>query len=330
MTNNFNASFYRVATIDTTNSSVRFIGQLTDYYINGNVLMKGNYNALGQKDGEFSWYYDNGQIHSIGPFIDDKLSGRWVYNLYNGQLFQVIEFRDGLFDVKEYYSTSGKPILKNGTGLWEKDIYEGSVYKVLTGKLKNGKRDGKWVLRYFNTGGVIATEVYEEGKLVKSIGSEGTSDELLSRFDNSLFYPETFKITEKFAIASGVYREDYPYLKSLRRKLHSQDNKVYTVVEQSPVYPGGIESLYQLISKSIHYPNDARRNGITGTVTIRFVVDENGVAGNFEVFKGIGGGCDDEAIRVLALMDQWIPGYIDGLPVKVEMLMPVKFNIAGQ
>ena len=71
----------------------------------------------------------------------------------------------------------------------------------------------------------------------------------------------------------------------------------------------------------------ARESGIQGVVYVTFVVEPDGSISNVRVIRGIGGGCDEEAIRVVKMMPKWIPGNQRGKPVRVQFNMPIKFTL---
>ena len=100
---------------------------------------------------------------------------------------------------------------------------------------------------------------------------------------------------------------------------------VFTIVEEMPGYPGGEEARMKFMADNIKYPQMAKESGITGTVYITFVVDENGKVIDAKVLRGIGGGCDEEAVRVVKMMPNWVPGKQAGKAVRVQYNMPVKF-----
>jgi protein TonB len=77
---------------------------------------------------------------------------------------------------------------------------------------------------------------------------------------------------------------------------------IFTVVEENPSFPGGESELHKFLSENIKYPQQATENGIQGTVYVSFVVDSKGNVTDAKVLRGIGGGCDEEAIRVVKLM----------------------------
>ena len=96
-------------------------------------------------------------------------------------------------------------------------------------------------------------------------------------------------------------------------------------VEKMPEFPGGQAKLYQYIAANIQYPEEARKNNIRGKVTTQFVVTAEGKITNIKIIQNLGFGCDEEAIRVLSSMPDWIPGSHNGKPVPVTFYLPVKF-----
>jgi len=117
---------------------------------------------------------------------------------------------------------------------------------------------------------------------------------------------------------------------------------IETVVEAPPVeiidpiimnpevaasYKGGMEAMVKFVSKNLRYPAIARRMGIEGTVFIGFIVGKSGEILDATVIKGIHPSCDAEAVRVVTLMKDWSPGMQAGAPVKVRMVLPIKFRL---
>lgn len=111
-------------------------------------------------------------------------------------------------------------------------------------------------------------------------------------------------------------------------KLDEQDkDTIFNVVEVMPEFPGGTEALFAYISKNIKYPENAKKEGINGRVFINFIVEKNGKVGEVKLLRGIGGGCDEEAMRVVSEMPNWKPGLQDGQPVRVSYNIPIKFAL---
>ena len=102
-------------------------------------------------------------------------------------------------------------------------------------------------------------------------------------------------------------------------------NKVYMIVEQQPEFPGGVTAMMKFISQNMRYPATARRMGTEGSVFVEFVVDQAGNITSAKTIKGIGAGCDEEAVRVINKMPAWKPGKQNGKPVRVRFVLPLKF-----
>ena len=105
------------------------------------------------------------------------------------------------------------------------------------------------------------------------------------------------------------------------------EQEVFTIVEQMPSFPGGDEKMYKYLGNNIKYPQVARETGIQGRVFVNFVVEPDGSVSNVKVLRGIGGGCDEEAMRVVKSMPKWKPGKQRGKPVRVSYNLPVNFKL---
>ena len=103
--------------------------------------------------------------------------------------------------------------------------------------------------------------------------------------------------------------------------------EIFTVVEEQPGYPGGEEARIGYLQQNIKYPEEAKELGIQGKVFVTFVVEVDGSISDVRVLRGIGGGCDEEAIRVVKSMPKWVPGKQRGVPVRVQFNLPIKFTL---
>ena len=102
---------------------------------------------------------------------------------------------------------------------------------------------------------------------------------------------------------------------------------VYTVVDQPPIPSGGQAGLTNYLLKNLRYPADAIRARIQGKVIVGFVVTDVGRIANVQVQQHVGGGCDEEAVRVIKGMPDWTPGQLSGKPVNVQTSLPVSFTL---
>ena len=112
------------------------------------------------------------------------------------------------------------------------------------------------------------------------------------------------------------------------------EQEIFQIVEEMPAYPGGDQKLMEFIAKGIKYPQIARETGIQGRVFVGFVrvfvgfvVEPDGSVSNVKVLRGIGGGCDEEAMRVVKSMPKWKPGKQRGKAVRVSYMLPVNFKL---
>lgn len=105
--------------------------------------------------------------------------------------------------------------------------------------------------------------------------------------------------------------------------------EIYTVVEETASPIGGMPQFYKYIGSNMKYPVSARRFGIEGKVFVQFVIEKDGSIKNVKVIKGIGGGCDEEAKRVMENAPNWNPGKQRGKPVKQQYTLPIQFSLGG-
>jgi len=107
----------------------------------------------------------------------------------------------------------------------------------------------------------------------------------------------------------------------------SADEQVFTIVEEMPSFPGGEAELFKYLGRNLNYPQTARNDGVSGVVYLTFVVEKNGRLRDAKVLRGIGGGCDEEALRLVSSMPPWIPGRQRGKPVNVQYNLPIRFTL---
>ncbi len=105
-------------------------------------------------------------------------------------------------------------------------------------------------------------------------------------------------------------------------------DEVLLIAEEMPEFTGGMPSLQKFIVENIQYPRQAMQLRLQGRVMISFTVDAEGKIKDMEILKGVGGGCELEALRVISLMPKWKPGKQNGKNVSVRYVLPVKFALA--
>ncbi len=105
------------------------------------------------------------------------------------------------------------------------------------------------------------------------------------------------------------------------------DEPLILVPEIAPEFPGGINALMNFIARNIRYPEMAREQMIQGRVYVSFIVEKDGSVSTIKLLRGIGGGCDEEAIRVVNAMPSWQPGRQNGRAVRVAYNLPIRFSL---
>lgn len=126
-------------------------------------------------------------------------------------------------------------------------------------------------------------------------------------------------------------RIDEPVGKSdVKQVVEDNSNEIFTSVEQSAEFPGGMDKFTNYLSKNMRYPAVARENNVQGRVIVTFVVEKDGSLTDIKVLRGIGSGCDEEAMRVIKNSPKWKPGIQNGRPVRQQYTVPIQFTLQDQ
>lgn len=126
------------------------------------------------------------------------------------------------------------------------------------------------------------------------------------------------EITEETEVEEIVFEEEPE---------EEEAEQIFLVVEESATFPGGMAEWNKFLRKNLKYPRQATRMGIEGAVFLSFIVDKQGQMSDIQVIRGIGGGCDEEAIRVLKSSPKWSPGKQRGRAVKSRMQLRIVFRL---
>ena len=111
----------------------------------------------------------------------------------------------------------------------------------------------------------------------------------------------------------------------VEEKEEEVEEEVVIIPDVNPEFNGGEAKLYEYLSENIKYPDLARDGGITGKVFVQFVVEKDGSITNIQVKRDIGGGCGEEAKRVVRGMPKWKPGKVGGRTVRSQFILPINF-----
>ncbi|MFD2572181.1 energy transducer TonB [Spirosoma soli] len=107
----------------------------------------------------------------------------------------------------------------------------------------------------------------------------------------------------------------------------ASERLVFTVVEQRPEFPGGMEKLAQYLDQNLRYPEAARNAKRKGRVFVTFIITDEGAIQDAHVLKSIDPELDAEAVRLVSSMPNWIPGKQAGRPVNVRFNLPIHFKL---
>lgn len=337
VTNKENASFIREADYDI--NTFELDGEIKDFSINGIPLMIGHYN-LDKRNGNFIFYYQNGNIKSQGNYKENNRDGIWEFYYENGKLKQKAIFMEDpgieLFTITEFYDRNGNQLIKNGTGTWINDSIESNsledngLFRLL-GHFKDSLKTGTWKLIRIQDSKLVHSESFRKGRFLTATIYEPLFDaygtlnsEILNKFpDENL---NKFEKTENFALDTAVFPSSL-LSADVTTILKNVTGKYYYIKNRRAMYPYGDQSLLQFISSNIKYPVSALQKKINGKVYIKVLVDSLGKPKEISVFKGVDNDLDLEAKRVISLIENWLPALNDGKPVESIISIPVSFEI---
>lgn len=107
----------------------------------------------------------------------------------------------------------------------------------------------------------------------------------------------------------------------------TKDGDVYFKADEMPVFPGGENAFISYISNNVKYPEEAKKEGISGKVFVSFIVSEAGKVADVKIEKGVCPSLDKESVRVVEGMPEWKPGKQDGKNVKVQLTIPIQYSL---
>ncbi|TWI98219.1 TonB family protein [Mucilaginibacter frigoritolerans] len=252
-------------------------------------------------------YYKSGKLKLLGYSktnnLNLKFQGKVTVFFPDGHKMRITNYENGemIGDIIEYYPNgmfyNRETITKLATGEEKTSLQDcsDSNGKVLA---KNG--NGTWLKLNSEL-----TKVKEEGPVINGI-EEG---EWHSRKSDSVEIITEYKNGKIVSVAS----------------LYKSGEKIYSYVEKAPEFPGGSEGFSKFIGSNVKYPAEAKKNAVQGKVMISFVVEKDGSLSEIKTIKGIGSGCDEEAVIVMKLSPKWEPGIHNGKAVRVLLTLPITF-----
>ena len=198
-----------------------------------------------------------------------------------------------------------------------KKIRHGSYKKWVNGRIslegfhKNDNMDSTWTT-YSSLGHIVSTGNYANNTKVGlwKFYDKDEPEQVYNYSTQTLVY---FKPEDKPAAYTIINGAD----------------TTYSVLSRQPLTIGGKYAFYEVIAKNLRYPVAAHKSGITGRVYVAFTIDETGKTADHKVLKNGNKHLDAEAIRVVKLLDNWLPALKEDKPVKVVNIVPITFNNAG-
>jgi protein TonB len=144
--------------------------------------------------------------------------------------------------------------------------------------------------------------------------------------------PDEVKIEEKIDVNFDVDVQEKTVVKEVviteAVEIVEKADAIFDVVETQPNPPGGMSGWNKYLSDNLKYPTQARRMGVEGTVIVVFVINTDGTIQDVEVLRGIGGGCDEEAVKIVKNAPKWEPGKQRGRAVRTRMRLPIRFKLS--
>jgi TonB family protein len=221
-----------------------------------------------------------------------------------------VKTKDKIDGSKEvYYVLKAYKTIKQG----KYSKYNALGNLILEGEYSNNYKTGLWKI-YSNDGLLKMKGAYDTDIKTGVWEYLNSKSEIIQKFD---FSNQKLTFFEKIEFN----QDDF--------EIVSEDNTSNLSLERPPLYLKGKTSILKNIYQNIGYPNLARENGIQGTVKIKFIVNKDGSLSNYEILENIGGGCAEEALRMVKLLDDgfWLAGIANGELVNTTHIIPIRFKL---
>lgn len=208
--------------------------------------------------------------------------------------------------VEEYYVLKKDKNVRHGS--YQKFGFKNSL--LISGFYKNNTKDSLW------------TSYFRGDNKVKSQGSY-LNDKRIGIWE---FYNHKSELVQKY----DFDRDSLIYFTPEEKEFEivTENGIVKTKLDSPPLFIGGVGEASESIFENLEYPVLAAEQGISGVVYISFFIDAEGNPKDYEIEKGIGGGCDEAALRTIKLLpNTWVPGYLNGKPVTTKFIFPIRFQL---
>lgn len=268
-------------------SKGNILGELRTYWENGNIKRKDN--------------YENDEIlFPFEKFIKGKCYNKEGEKIAYFPYFQAAKFPGGPDSMKVFISRNIKNDLLDSLNFTNVNFFIN-----LKGEISNAQINKK----------NVSEKAFKQGTGIDTKKMEAEAIRVILSMPN--WNP---------ALVDGEPADQYANENVMYGKIFDQI-RIYSLVEKTPQYKGGESAVMEYLSRNISYPTLAREKGISGKVILRFVVTKTGSIGEVTVLRGIDSECDEEAIRVIKSLPDWIPGTQNGIPVNVYFVIPIIFGL---
>ena len=142
--------------------------------------------------------------------------------------------------------------------------------------------------------------------------------------------PDEEEIEEEIQVSLDVEMNEETKVEEIEIKVEEPKedvDQIFTIVEETATPKGGMAAFYKYVGSKLKYPPQANRMGVEGKVYVEFVINRDGSIVDVKVVRGIGAGCDEEAIRVVEASPAWNPGKQRGKPVRQKYTLPIQFKL---
>ena len=253
-------------------------------------------------------------------FYDER--GETTVDLDDAFSYRVVVPRDSLLYIRHYFASNDQLILEGTFSHVGHTLeYEGpyrSFYR--NGKLQRegtyskDKRVGLWK-DYYANGQQADEQFHHSDKIVYHQHWDEAGSAMLTN-GTGKFTAGTQHVEVIDSILFAEFSVD-----SL------SGDSVYLVVEEKAEYKGGMDAFFAEVEKDLKYPKLAKEYLIQGKVFVEFIVDKSGKLHDAKVVRGIGGGCDEEALEAVKKRTKWMPGKVRGKVVSQKMVLPIAFKL---
>lgn len=171
-----------------------------------------------------------------------------------------------------------------------------------------------------STNGIQLTSSFNSSQIINRLKMlrTNTTRSTITRY--LLVTPLLLLLIAVFSCENGMAQQEDPS--------STIKGEIFTEVDEVPSPQGGMTEFFYYVQENLKYPNEAKKNGIEGKVFIEFVIDKSGNVHDAKVLRGIGNGCDAEALRVISNSPNWNPGVNKGQAVNVKLVMPISFKLS--